>query len=265
MLRGSQFETVHTLSAAAAAAMCWLWALFILRAAADEMSAAATTGLQTQPGNGIRSFSTSEATVAAITSPTQLDVSDAVLPPDERSTESNWELPLAPVDEAYDAGAHSMSPTSNESNIGRDDYASSRPLRPIRICYMASDKTPKFVKQKQGRIASGAMSYAVERVNADPGLLRKYGLRLEFVYIDDRADSKHAIAKMSEQWRVTDVVAFFGPENTCDVEGRLAAAWNLPIFAYVSITIVLQSSYRDPRATTGSGPYRPMCGCQFGV
>lgn len=105
----------------------------------------------------------------------------------------------------------------------------------VRVCFLSSDKASRYVKQKQGRIVSGAMTYAVERVNAESSPLRwRHGLRVEFVYVDDRADSQHAVARMSEQWRDSGVVAFFGPENSCDVEGRLAAAWNLPIFAYVS-------------------------------
>lgn len=79
------------------------------------------------------------------------------------------------------------------------------------------------------------MKFAVELINGGGSLLRqRHRLLLGFEYVDDHADSQHAIDQMSKQWRYNNVVAFFGPENSCDVEGRLAAAWNLPIFAYVS-------------------------------
>lgn len=229
--------------AAAATAMCWFWAFLFLRAAADEISVVAMTGLPTLPGNGVWSLPMSETT-KAVTPSTQLEVSDAILLPDEESTPPNRGPLLSPVDDSDDSAIHRSAPTDNDTSIGGVEYAGNQALRAIRICYLASDKTTKYVKQKQGRIVSGAMSYAVERVNSDPHLLLKYGLRLEFVYVDDSADSMYATAKMSEHWRDTDVVAFFGPENTCDVEGRLAAAWNLPIFAYVSIMIAMQRSHR---------------------
>jgi len=34
-------------------------------------------------------------------------------------------------------------------------------------------------------------------------------------------------------------VAFIGPEDTCETEARLAAAWNLPMIAFVSLTTIL--------------------------
>ena len=69
------------------------------------------------------------------------------------------------------------------------------------------------------------------QVNDDPNLLA--GHHLDFLYADINADTLVSTARTTEQWR-DGAIAFFGPEDTCDVEARVAAAWNLPMIAYVS-------------------------------
>ena len=45
---------------------------------------------------------------------------------------------------------------------------------------------------------------------------------------------KHLTIQLStEQWK-QNATAFFGPEDYCEMESRIAAAWNTPILAYVS-------------------------------
>lgn len=100
------------------------------------------------------------------------------------------------------------------------------------VGYLTTDQAISYPQMAQARIISGAMTYAIMRINNDPDILA--GHRLDFVWADTQSDTLIATARMSEQWR-NGAVAFFGPEDTCDVEARVAAAWNLPIISYVSI------------------------------
>lgn len=102
----------------------------------------------------------------------------------------------------------------------------------LTVGYLTTDRAINYPQMAQARIISGAMTYAIMRINDDPDILS--GHRLDFVWADTQSDTLVATAKMSEQWR-NGAVAFFGPEDTCDVEARVAAAWNLPIISYVSI------------------------------
>lgn len=91
--------------------------------------------------------------------------------------------------------------------------------------------TGQISRGMQGKVISGAVSYAVSRINEDPTLLA--GHRLNFVFNDSQSDALVGMKIMSRHWR-DGSAAFFGPEDSCEFEGRLASAWNLPMFAYVS-------------------------------
>ena len=99
------------------------------------------------------------------------------------------------------------------------------------VGYLCADKSIGFKLHKQGRIISGAMTYAVNKINNDPILLPKH--HMNFVWNDTFADTKIGTARLTEQWK-NGAVAFFGPEDSCDVEARVAASWNLPMISYVS-------------------------------
>ena len=99
------------------------------------------------------------------------------------------------------------------------------------IGYLYSDKSKGFIKNKQGRIISGAMTYAVNVINHNTNLLQ--GHTLKFIIADTYADPLHGTKMLTEQWKA-GVIAFIGPEDSCDVEARVAAAWNLPMLSYVS-------------------------------
>lgn len=107
--------------------------------------------------------------------------------------------------------------------------------RNLTIGYLASDQVTSYAQQTQGRIISGAITCAVVGINADADLLT--GRQLNFVWADTQSDTLKGTARMSEQWR-NGAIAFFGLEDTCDVEARVAAAWNLPIISYVRIFCV---------------------------
>jgi len=78
----------------------------------------------------------------------------------------------------------------------------------------------------------GAMEYALRRANDElfgaPG-----SCRLEYRTCDNRADTLVSLRAMTKLY-AEGTVAFIGPEDTCETEARLAAAWNLPMIAFVS-------------------------------
>ncbi|XP_067013444.2 receptor-type guanylate cyclase Gyc76C [Anabrus simplex] len=82
---------------------------------------------------------------------------------------------------------------------------------------------------RQGMIASGAITLALERVNNDPGLLPNVHLDLRYEDVEgDTVKATEAITKML----CDGVSAFFGPEGTCYVESIVSQAWNLPMITY---------------------------------
>lgn len=48
-----------------------------------------------------------------------------------------------------------------------------------------------------------------------------------------KADTAASLRGMTSLYR-NGTIAFIGPEDTCAIEARLAAAWNLPMIAFVS-------------------------------
>ena len=99
------------------------------------------------------------------------------------------------------------------------------------------------MKAGEGRKYAGAFAYAVQQVNegkmlADDGftpLLTSLDRdnRLQIAYKDVGGDTLRALREMTDQY-INDTISFIGPEDTCFFEAKLAAAWNLPMIAYVS-------------------------------
>ena len=114
---------------------------------------------------------------------------------------------------------------------------SSRSLTPgknrtsILIGYLTVDKTEVFMREKQGRAISGALTLAVELINSDPAILPNH--ELEFIWGDTMANTLVSTKLLTDQWR-QGAVAFIGLEDSCSVEAKVAAAWNLPMISYVS-------------------------------
>lgn len=96
------------------------------------------------------------------------------------------------------------------------------------------------LKDRQGLAISGAMTYALDKINNDIAILPN--VELELRYNDTRGDivtSTRAITDM-----ICDgVSAIFGPEGTsCYVEAIVTQSQNIPMLAYVNISIS-SSSY----------------------
>ncbi|XP_038215184.1 speract receptor [Zerene cesonia] len=82
---------------------------------------------------------------------------------------------------------------------------------------------------RPGRVISGAISMAVEEVNEK--LLKPMGHSLDFVVAETYGQEEVSIRQVAALW-AANVTAFIGPQETCVHEGRMAAAFNLPMISY---------------------------------
>ncbi|KAH3862698.1 receptor-type guanylate cyclase Gyc76C-like [Dreissena polymorpha] len=99
----------------------------------------------------------------------------------------------------------------------------------VTIGYLTVDKTEVFMRGKQGRVISGAISYAIELINNNTDILPKH--RLQLIWGDTMADTLIGTRLLTTQWR-QGAKAFIGLEDSCSVEAKVAAAWNLPMISY---------------------------------
>ncbi|GFS28667.1 hypothetical protein TNIN_271651 [Trichonephila inaurata madagascariensis] len=80
----------------------------------------------------------------------------------------------------------------------------------------------------------GAVPLAVDLVNEDPELLPFHNLRF-IAYDAGDAESALPLKKMT-QMREEGVVGFIGLDGSCEHEALLAAAWDMTMVSYVSIS-----------------------------
>ncbi|XP_076654351.1 guanylate cyclase 32E [Halictus rubicundus] len=83
--------------------------------------------------------------------------------------------------------------------------------------------------QRPGFRISGAISLAVEEVNA--GELGRRGHKLDFVVAETYGEEETSILMTADLW-TRNISAYIGPQETCIHEGRMAAAFNLPMISY---------------------------------
>lgn len=82
-----------------------------------------------------------------------------------------------------------------------------------------------------GLTISGAISLAVDEINT--GKLKQMGHSIKFKVAETFGEEVSSIRQTAALW--TDKVAgYIGPQETCVHEGRMAAAFNLPMISYVS-------------------------------
>ncbi|XP_011254353.1 guanylate cyclase 32E [Camponotus floridanus] len=86
-----------------------------------------------------------------------------------------------------------------------------------------------FEYQRPGFRISGALTLAVEEVNA--GELGRRGHNLEFLVAETYGEEETSIFSVADLW-VKNVSAYIGPQETCIHEGRMAAAFNIPMISY---------------------------------
>ncbi|XP_015431472.1 PREDICTED: guanylate cyclase 32E [Dufourea novaeangliae] len=83
--------------------------------------------------------------------------------------------------------------------------------------------------QRPGYRISGAISLAVEEVNA--GELGRRGHKLDFLVAETYGEEETSILMTADLW-TKNVSVYIGPQETCIHEGRMAAAFNLPMISY---------------------------------
>lgn len=84
-------------------------------------------------------------------------------------------------------------------------------------------------QQRQGIVISGAITYAISRVNKDTNKLK--GKQIELIANDTEGQTLIGTSAILHQWR-QGAIAFFGPEDSCEVEAAVASAINLPMISY---------------------------------
>lgn len=88
---------------------------------------------------------------------------------------------------------------------------------------------------RPGLTISGAISLAVEEVNR--GSLAKMGHKLDFIVAETYGEEVTSVQKTADLW-TRNVSVYIGPQETCEHEAFMAAAFNLPMISYVSIKFI---------------------------
>lgn len=90
---------------------------------------------------------------------------------------------------------------------------------------------------------SGAISLAFEEVNARK--LRDFDHKLEFLIAETYGEEVISIRQTANLW-TKNITAYIGPQETCVHEGRMAAAFNLPMISYVRVFVPIYFIFCDP-------------------
>jgi len=129
---------------------------------------------------------------------------------------------------AYPAPTPSRSPSSTPMPPSLSQNSSS--------CRLVIGFLPALSNKGQYKHFVGAFYYALQRANET---LRESGSHCYFdsETMDNKADTGESLRAMTVMNK-RDIVAFIGPEDTCATEARVAAAWNIPMIAFVSPTLL---------------------------
>lgn len=84
---------------------------------------------------------------------------------------------------------------------------------------------------------SGAVSLAISEINNN-GKLKEMGHSLQFKVAETFGEEVSSIRQTAALW-TEKVHAYIGPQETCVHEGRMAAAFNLPMISYVRLHFFL--------------------------
>lgn len=94
-----------------------------------------------------------------------------------------------------------------------------------------SDQKPGLIYySKPGQAISGAITKAVDEINANTDILPNHVL--EFVIAETYGQEDISI-RLAAELPIKNISAYIGPQETCIHEGRIAAAFNLPMISYV--------------------------------
>lgn len=84
----------------------------------------------------------------------------------------------------------------------------------------------------KGKFFAGSFFQALKDINTDSAILPEFSL--DYLFHDTFADTLEPIRAMTATYG-NGTIAFIGPDGTCATEAMVAAAWNLPLIAFVSI------------------------------
>ena len=90
-------------------------------------------------------------------------------------------------------------------------------------------------RDKQGLSISGAITYALKQI--EERRILPDGVSLVLQFNDTRSDLLLTTKALTEMM-CRDVVAVFGPENTCNVEATISSAWNRMMISHVSFVLL---------------------------
>jgi hypothetical protein len=76
---------------------------------------------------------------------------------------------------------------------------------------------------------SGALTLAATEVNNEK--LAKFNHSIEFIVAETYGEEISSIRETASLWK-QDILGYIGPQETCVHEGRMAAAFNLPMISY---------------------------------
>ncbi|CAH0555549.1 unnamed protein product [Brassicogethes aeneus] len=82
---------------------------------------------------------------------------------------------------------------------------------------------------RPGLTISGAISLAIEEVNN--GTLGRMGHRLDFIVAETYGEEIISVQKTADLW-TKNVSVYIGPQETCEHEAFMAAAFNVPMISY---------------------------------
>lgn len=126
----------------------------------------------------------------------------------------------------------SSNPNSSATSTSTNAFSPNSQLKKLTIGYLPIDKTYDgyHLVERQYRVISGALTYAIDVINQQRLIP---GYEVGFVWNDTHGTIPGGLQAITDQWR-EGVDMFLGPEETCNYEGRVAAAWNLPMLSFVS-------------------------------
>lgn len=80
-----------------------------------------------------------------------------------------------------------------------------------------------------GLTISGGLTFAKEEVNKEK--LARFNHSIDFIVSETFGEEISSIRQTASLWK-QDIYGYIGPQETCNHEGRMAAAFNLPMISY---------------------------------
>ena len=124
-------------------------------------------------------------------------------------------------------------------------------LQPIRVGYISGSRMDPKIRALYyvpGQQISGAITVAIDDINADQSLLPNHELVL--IPKETYGDEQYSI-RATNELTMENASVIIGPQETCKFEARLAAVYDVPMISYVSIFLLI-------RGFDGEAKYGPV-------